>query len=713
MKFTDGFWLMRKGVNAKYALHPHRIESENNSVKVLAATKTINHRGDVLNAATLTMFMDSPLADVIRIKVVHHAGAVAPIRFALDESAPKTTFVEDEKSAQFSAGALTAKLHKGKKWNLEFLANNKVVTTQGEKCFASIDNSDGKHYINVQMGLGVGESVYGLGERFTSFIKNGQSVEIYNEDGGTSSEQAYKNIPFYVTNAGYGVFVNHAGRVSMEIASEAVERVQFSVEGEELEYLVIYGPTPKEILKKYTALTGRAPVVPHWSFGLWLSTSFVTNYDEATVTSFIEEMKSRDIPLSVFHFDCYWMREFEWSNFQWDPRVFPDPKAMLTRLKSQGLHISLWINSYIAQESPLFTEGKENGYLLKRADGSVWQWDLWQAGLAVVDFTNPAARDWYKSKLRALLDMGVDAFKTDFGERIPTDVVYFDNSNPGDMHNYYTLLYNQTVFELLQERNPKDAIVFARSATVGGQKYPVHWGGDNSSSFESMAETLRGGLSLGLSGFGYWSHDIGGFEGTPDPAVFKRWLPFGLLSSHSRLHGNESVRVPWIFDEEAVDVTRKFTKLKASLMPYLYGVAHEARDLGLPMARAMLIEFPEDRTCHFLDQQYMFGSSLLVAPVFSASGEVEFYLPAGTWTNFFTGAQIVGPQWVKEKHGFDSLPLYVREKSVLVLGRDDTFDYDYQSATDIRGYALEKGESASATIYSHLNDKAKTVTVTG
>ena len=713
MKFTDGFWLMRKGVNAKYALHPHRIASENNSVKVLAATKTINHRGDVLNAATLTMFMDSPLADVIRIKVVHHAGAVAPIRFALDESASKTTFVEDEKSVQFSAGALTAKLHKGKKWNLEFLANNKVVTTQGEKSFASIDNSDGKHYINVQMGLGVGESVYGLGERFTSFIKNGQSVEIYNEDGGTSSEQAYINIPFYVTNAGYGIFINHAGRVSMEIASEAVERVQFSVEGEELEYLVIYGPTPKEILKKYTALTGRAPVVPHWSFGLWLSTSFVTDYDEATVTSFIEEMKSRDIPLSVFHFDCYWMREFEWSNFQWDPRVFPDPKAMLTRLKSQGLHISLWINSYIAQESPLFTEGKENGYLLKRADGSVWQWDLWQAGLAVVDFTNPAARDWYKSKLRALLDMGVDAFKTDFGERIPTDVVYFDNSHPGDMHNYYTLLYNQTVFELLQERNPKDAIVFARSATVGGQKYPVHWGGDNSSSFESMAETLRGGLSLGLSGFGYWSHDIGGFEGTPDPAVFKRWLPFGLLSSHSRLHGNESVRVPWIFDEEAVDVTRKFTKLKASLMPYLYGVAHEARDLGLPMARAMLIEFPEDRTCHFLDQQYMFGSSLLVAPVFSASGEVEFYLPAGTWTNFFTGAQIVGPQWVKEKHGFDSLPLYVREKSVLVLGRDDSFDYDYQSATDIRGYALEKGESASATIYSHLNDKAKTVTVTG
>jgi alpha-D-xyloside xylohydrolase len=713
MKFTDGFWLMRKGVSAKYALHPHRIQHEQESVKVLAATKTINHRGDVLNAPTLTMFMDSPLADVIRIKVQHHGGGKSPIKFDLDEHSPKTSFVENETSAEFTAGALTAKLHKGKKWNLEFIAGGKVVTSQREKSFASIDNSDGKHYISVQVGLGVGESVYGLGERFTSFIKNGQSVDIYNEDGGTSSEQAYKNIPFYLTNAGYGVFINHAGRVSLEVASETVERVQFSVEGEEVEYMIIYGPTPKEILKKYTALTGRAPVLPHWSFGLWLSTSFVTDYDEATVTSFIDEMKNRDIPLSVFHFDCYWMREFEWSNFQWDPRVFPDPAGMLKRLKAQGLHISVWINSYIAQESPLFTEGKEHGYLLKRPDGSVWQWDLWQAGLAVVDFTNPGARDWYKSKLRALIDMGVDAFKTDFGERIPTDVVYFDNSHPGDMHNYYTLLYNQTVFELLQERNPKNAIVFARSATVGGQKYPVHWGGDNSSSFESMAETLRGGLSLGLSGFGYWSHDIGGFEGTPDPSVFKRWLPFGLLSSHSRLHGNESVRVPWIFDEEAVDVTRKFTKLKASLMPYLYSAAHEANELGLPMARAMLIEFPEDRTCHFLDQQYMFGSSLLVAPVFSESGEVEFYLPKGTWTNFFTGTQIVGPLWVKETHGFDSLPLYVREKSVIALGRDDTFDYDYHSATDIRGYGLAKGESASTIIYSHSNEKTKTVTVTG
>jgi alpha-D-xyloside xylohydrolase len=262
--------------------------------------------------------------------------------------------------------------------------------------------------------------------------------------------------------------------------------------------------------------------------------------------------------------------------------------------------------------------------------------------------------------------MGVDCFKTDFGERIPTDVVYYDGSNPEQMHNLYTQLYNKAVFDVLKEHSEKDAIVFARSATVGGQTMPVHWGGDNTSSFESMAESLRGGLSLGLSGFGYWSHDIGGFEGHPDPSVFKRWVAFGLLSSHSRLHGNESVRVPWAFDEEAVEVTRKFAHLKQKLMPYLMDTMRDVNATGAPMMRAMLVEFPEDRTCWNLDQQYMFGPDLLVAPVFNAHGTVEFYLPAGTWTNFFTGESIDGGLWVTESHGFDSLPLYVRAGSPLL-----------------------------------------------
>ncbi len=292
-----------------------------------------------------------------------------------------------------------------------------------------------------------------------------------------------------------------------------------------------------------------------------------------------------------------------------------DPKSMLQRYHDKGLKICVWINPYIGQKSCLFEEGSEKGYLLKRTDGSVWQTDLWQPGMGLVDFTNPDACAWYQSKLRTLLDMGVDCFKTDFGERVPVkDIAYFDGSDPVKMHNYYTYLYNQTVFRLLEEvRGEGDAVLFARSATVGGQKFPAHWGGDCSATYVSMAETLRGGLSLSLSGFGFWSHDISGFEQTAPADIYKRWCQFGLLSSHSRLHGSSSYRVPWLFDEEACVVLKEFVNLKCRLMPYLYGQAVRAHEYGTPVLRPMFLDFPEDRACDTLDRQYMFGSSLLAA----------------------------------------------------------------------------------------------------
>ena len=552
-------------------------------------------------------------------------------------------------------------------------------------------------FVHEQLDLGVGELIYGLGERFGPLVKNGQTVDIWNADGGTSSEQAYKSVPFHLSNRGYGVLVNDPGHVSYEIGSEAVERVQFSVPGEVLEYFVIAGPTPKEVLGRYTALTGRPPVVPAWSYGLWLSTSFTTDYDEKTVNSFIDEMAARELPVSVFHFDCFWMREFNWCDFEWDPRVFPDPTGMLQRLHDKDLRVSVWINPYIAQRSPLFREAGDAGYLVKRADGSIWQWDLWQAGMGLVDFTNQDAVAWYQSKLRGLVAQGVDCFKTDFGERIPTDVVWADGSDPARMHNLYTQLYNRAVHEVLTEaRGENEAVLFARSATAGGQSMPVHWGGDSTSTFASMAETLRGGLSLALTGFAFWSHDIGGFEGTPDAGVFKRWTAFGLLGSHSRFHGSSSYRVPWAFDEEAVEVTRIFTRLKMRLMPYLFQLGVDAASTGVPIMRPMQLEFPDDPSVSHLDRQYMLGGNLLVVPVFSETGEVEFYLPEGEWTSLLTGEVVQGGGWRRETHGYTSLPLYVRPGSVVPWGaRDDRPDYDYHDGLTLRVF---RGGSGTATV---------------
>ncbi|MFC9408913.1 alpha-xylosidase [[Kitasatospora] papulosa] len=677
MKFTDGFWLMREGVRASYATEIRDLRVDDDRFTAYAAVKRVAARGDTLNTPLITVECFSPAEGVVGVRTTHHAGkARRGPDFALladDTAAPVATTRRDGAVTELTSGPLTLRMNGDGPWGITFLdGDGKRLTRVDPKGTAFATTPDGVHHMIAQLALDVGENVYGLGERFTPYVKNGQTVDIWQADGGTSSELAYKNIPFYLSSRGYGVFVNHPGKVSFEVGSESVGQVQFSVEDQSIEYYVVAGPTPKDVLSRYTALTGRPALPPAWSFGLWLTTSFCTSYDEATVTSFVDGMAERGIPLSVFHFDCFWMREYQWSDFLWDPEVFPDPEGMLARLKERGLRVSMWINPYIAQKSALFAEGAEHGYLVRRPNGDIWQWDLWQPGMALVDFTNPAARAWYDDKLRALLDQGVDCFKTDFGERIPTDVVWHDGSDPERMHNYYAQIYNRTVFELLErERGAGEAVLFARSATAGGQQFPVHWGGDCFASFTAMAESLRGGLSLSLSGFGFWSHDIGGFEGTPDPAVFKRWLAFGLLSSHSRLHGNVSYRVPWEFGEEAVDVARKFTLLKHRLMPYLYGVAAEAHRTGVPMMRPMLAEFPGDPASRTLDRQYMLGPDLLVAPVFTEDGEVEYYVPEGTWTSLLTGERVTGPAWRHETHGFDSVPLLVRDGAVLPWGADD------------------------------------------
>jgi len=722
MKFTNGYWEVRPGLTPHYAQQVYDVRAEEDTLTVYVPTNRVMGRGNTMSAPVMTVRYSSPMENVIRVEACHHKGVRDPgPAFGICEADDVNVRVSDTpQSATLSSGDLTVRVTKDGDWLAEFAGqDDRVLTSSGWRGLGIVDVAPSMlqperapnvltalegyaspRYIKDELSLGVGEVVYGLGERFTSFVKNGQVVDIWNADGGTASEQTYKNIPFYMTNRGYGVFVAQPEKVAFEVASEKVRQVQFSVPGESLTYYVIYGPTPKEVLARYTALSGLPALPPAWSFGLWLTTSFTTDYDEETVTGFIQGMADRDLPLHIFHFDCFWMKAYHWTNFEWDEAVFPDPAAMLARLKARGLRICVWINPYIAERSALFDEGMANGYLLKRPNGDVWQWDMWQAGMGLVDFTNPEAVAWYGDKLRALVDMGVDCFKTDFGERIPTDVVYHDGSDPIKMHNYYTFLYNKAVFDVLTDvLGEGEAVLFARSATAGGQQFPVHWGGDSTATFESMAETLRGGLSLAMSGFGFWSHDMGGFEQTASADVYKRWCAFGLLSSHSRLHGAASYRVPWLFDEEAVDVLRHFTRLKCRLMPYLFDAAVEAHTTGVPMLRAMHLEFPDDPGCDNLERQYMLGERMLVAPVFTHEGVVDYYLPAGMWISFLTGAEVQGGRWIREKHDFMGLPLMVRANSVIPVGGiDDRPDYDYADGVTFHVFGLEDGAKVSVGV---------------
>lgn len=606
MKFTNGYWMIRDGVDALYAREAYELAADatTESLNVLAPTSVVRGRYDTLNLPTFNVDITTPAEGVIRVRAEHWQGATEYPGFPLNADEPgNRDYVTVQANGNgdgevgvngadvtLTTGGLTAKVVKGTPWNLTFIGEDgKVLTESAGKSLGrfklgaesnvtaqpvgefgvTMDGSardESDVFTAIQLHLSVGEDVYGLGERFGAYVKNGQSVDIWNEDGGTASEQGYKDIPFYMTSNGYGVLVNNRGHVSFEIGSENTE---------------------------------------------------------AIINSFIDGMAERDIPLAAFHYDCYWMREFHWCDFEWDKRFFGDIESTLKRLH------------------------EDKGYLVRKPNGEVWQTDFWQAGMGLVDFTNPAAREWFKDKVKALLNQGVDAIKTDFGERIPRDVVWYDGSPKLSMHNWYTQLYNQAVFEAIEETYGKgNACLYARSATVGGQQQPVHWGGDCESTFNGMAQSLRAGLSLTSSGFGFWSHGIGGFEGAfPDPAVYKRWVAFGMLGSHSRLHGSTVYRVPWLFDEEdekngvalvpgqtAVDVVREFTKLKLELMPYVYQLGLQPHVNGTPVMRSMFVEFPDDPACRTLDRQYMFGPSMLVAPVFTYSGEVSYRFRCGCAT---------------------------------------------------------------------------------
>ncbi|HAK46019.1 MAG TPA: alpha-xylosidase [Spirochaeta sp.] len=719
MKFSHGNWFLEKDFELSIPYQVADYTFTDNKLICYTSIKKIQSRSDTINGPILTYEFSSPLKNIIRLKIYHYEGSM-PFKNGFeisDANFSGVEFTDGDESMIFSSGNTAVVIKKNGQFSYTFSYNNKLLTESSPKssCYA-VNQKTGESHIREQLKLGIGEHIYGLGERFTSFVKNSQVVDMWNDDAGTNSDLAYKNIPFYITDRNYGVFVNNSGRVSFEIGTQHVEKVQFSVPYEGIEYYLVGGNSMKSVIEEYTELCGRPPMIPKWSFGLWLSTSFVTNYDENTVHSFIDGMKEHNIPLSVFHYDCFWMKEMEFCNFEWNSNVFPNPGKMIQELKSKGLKISVWINPYIAQKSPLFKEAVNKGYLIKKNDGTVYQRDEWQAGLGIVDFTNPEACIWFKDKLKPILDLGIDTFKTDFGERIPgkeEDVCFFNQADPDKMRNQYSFLYNKTVYELLvEEKGQNEAIVFARAATAGCQRFPLHWSGDCWSDFSAMAENLRAGLSLGLCGFGFWSHDIGGFESKSSEAVYMRWAAFGLLSSHSRLHGSTSYRVPWNYSEEAIKVVSQFSRLKNQLMPYLYYSAFQSHTSGLPVIRPMVMEFPQCRTSRNLDLQYMLGSSLLVAPVFNEEGLAQYFLPKGNWVSLLSNNIYEGNTWVEETHDYFSIPLLLKADTALVMGKNsDTPEYDYTKSITIVLFDIHDSHKERLQIVNSLDDKLNFINI--
>jgi len=538
------------------------------------------------------------------------------------------------------------------------------------------------------------EHFWGFGEKFTDLDKRGRQIEMWHYDAyGVHTERAYKNVPFFVSSRGYGLFVDSIKRVNFDMAASNNSAFTVVVPDSALDYYVIAGPDPKEIISRYADLVSHPILPPKWAFGLWISSGFQRDSQEEVVRR-ARSIREHGVPCDVLHLDCYWQRFGRWSEMLWDEEMFPDPEAMLREIKAMNFRVCLWINPYIGTESERFLEADEKGYLLKDRNGTSYVAGLWgdfHPPVGIVDFTNPEAVAWFKGLLRPLLRQGVDVFKTDFGEGVPADSRAHNGMTGEDLHNLYPLLYNDVVAEVTAEETGRAGMVWGRSTYAGGQRHAAQWGGDPNCTYGGMASTLRGGLSMAACGHAFWSHDIGGFHRDPTPELYVRWAQFGIFSPLSRAHGM-STRLPWDYGEEALRLFRDYAWLRYRLLPYIYTYASIAAEKGLPLMRPMFLEFHDDPNTFTMDLQYMLGAELLVAPIYNPEGRRPVYLPEGRWVDFWTRKVLQGPKNVLVEAPLERLPLYVRADALIptVEPSEHTAEGPFDPVT-FDAYLLEGG----------------------
>ena len=503
--------------------------------------------------------------------------------------------------------------------------------------------------------LSPGEKIFGCGESFTGLDKRGQKVVLWTDDAnGTQNPGMYKPIPFFMSNRGYGMFLNTTSPVTCDFGNSFSGVNSLMLGDDEVDLFVFLG-SPKEILDEYTTLTGKSPMPPLWSFGLWMSRC--TYNAEQQVRDVAAKLRENRIPCDVIHLDTGWF-ETDWRcNYEFSTSRFPDPQKMIADLKRDGFHISLWQLPYFVPQNTLFQELVDKNLVVRDAKGNLPYED------AVLDFSNPATVEWYQAKLAKLLKMGVGAIKVDFGEAAPNNGLFASGRTGFYEHNFYPLRYNKAVAEITKKTTGEN-IIWARSAWAGSQRYPLHWGGDAESTDSGMAAELRGGLSFGISGFSFWSHDVGGFTARASEDLYRRWLAFGMLTSHSRCHGT-APKEPWNYSDAFMDDFRRIDELKYQLMPYVYAQAKDCSERGLPMLRALFIEYPEDPGSWLVDDEYLFGSSILVAPLFHESETSRaVYLPPGTWVDYQTGKAYAGG-WQTLTAGAIPALILVRDGTVI------------------------------------------------
>jgi alpha-D-xyloside xylohydrolase len=546
------------------------------------------------------------------------------------------------------------------------------------------------------------EKIFGCGESFTRLDKRGQRVHAWTRDGmGVQNEFMYKPIPFFLSSRGYGMFVHTSAPVTFDFGKTFDSHNAIYTGDENLDLFVFLGE-PKDILSEYTQLTGRSPVPPLWSFGFWMSR--ITYKSEDEVRDVAAKLRQHRVPADVIHLDTGWF-ETDWrSNYQFSKTRFKDPAKMIADLRKQGFRVSLWQYTYFTPKNELYPEIVSKGYAVKNQSGTLPFED------AVLDMSNPEAVKWYQGKLAALLKMGVGAIKVDFGEGAPVGGQYASGRSGWYEHNLYPLRYNKVVADITRETTGEN-IIWARAAWAGSQRYPLHWGGDAENTDSAMAASLRGGLSFGLSGFTYWSHDAGGFVNKAPRDLYRRWLAWGVLSSHTRAHGAPP-REPWEYDEALTEDFRRALGLRYSLMPYILAQSKESSAKGYPVLRALFFEYPADPTSWTIDDQYMFGSDLLVAPLMESANARRVYLPPGDWIDYQTGKSYAGGRWHRVEAGPIPVVLLVRNHAAIphVKAAQSTDEIDWKNV-ELRVFSTDN--AAASARFALPGGGVQTLNLTG
>ena len=562
-------------------------------------------------------------------------------------------------------------------------------------------NSDYSRSMGAAFSLEPDEKIFGCGESFTQFNKRGQKVVLWTDDAnGIQNETMYKPIPFYMSSRGYGVFMHHSTPITVDFGKYFGSANEMYIGDDEADLFFFIGE-PKDVLDEYTDLTGKAAMPPLWSFGFWMSR--ITYFSEKEGREVAKNLRKYKIPTDVIHFDTGWF-DVDWrNNYEFAKARFGDPVKMMADLKEDGFQVCLWQLPYFTPKNTLFNEIVEKDLAVKDRKGNIPFED------AVLDFSNPATVTWYQAKLKHLLDQGVAVFKVDFGEAAPADGLYYSGRTGFYEHNLYPLRYNKAVAEITQKEKGY-TLIWARSTWAGSQRYPLHWGGDAATSNGAMSAELRGGLSLGLSGFSFWSHDVGGFVTKSPEDLYNRWTPFGMLTSHVRSHG-EPPTEPWLYSKEFLESFRKADNMRYELMPYIYAQAKESSQKGLPMLRALFVEYPQDAGSWLVDNEYLFGSSMLVAPLFENVTERDVYLPEGTWIDYQT-KKVYQSGWHKIKAG--DIPIVVLVKNGTVIPHiklaQSTKDMDWTKLS-LQVFADDKTTTASGLVYLPEGTAVENITV--